>query len=152
MYSNYNQIKSILNKYDIDSILYGSLGVSIYLGNFKQFNDIDILIEDVWLDEKWQDFKKIMDQNGFLIIDEKEHEFENNEKVKVAFAKQSILIEDDICQPSDAIIVEKEGIEIRTLTAKDFLKAYQFSIKDGYRTESRGKKDQQIIDKLITII
>jgi hypothetical protein len=151
MYSNYAHIKSILQKYTIDPILYGSLGVSVYLGNFKQFNDIDLLIEDKWLENQWEDLKEIMNENGFYITDEKEHEFENEDKVKVAFAKYSILIKDKICQPKDAILVEKEGTEIRTLTVKDFLKAYQFSVKDGYRTESRGQRDQEIIDKLVKI-
>jgi len=55
MYSNYVVIRSFLNEFGIDPILYGSLGVSVYLGNFKKFNDIDFLIEDEWLSNKWDD-------------------------------------------------------------------------------------------------
>lgn len=151
MYAKYSIIKSILEKSNIDPILYGSLGVSVYLGSFKKFNDIDLLVEDKWLDNQWKDLIEIMNENGFFITDEMEHEFENEDKVKVAFAKQSILVKDKICNPDDAVTIEKEGIKIRTLTAKDFLKAYQFSVKDGYRTEGRGKNDQVIIDKLVEL-
>jgi len=89
-----------------------------------------------------------MELNGYDLTDEKEHEFENKKQVKVAFANQSILIKDDICDPKDALNIRKDGYEIKTLTANDFLKAYQFSVKDGYRIKSRGKRDQEIIDKL----
>jgi len=35
-----------------------------------------------------------------------------------------------------------------TLTPDGFLKAYKFSVKDGYRVKTRGKKDTDIIEKL----
>lgn len=34
---------------------------------------------------------------------------------------------------------------VRTLKEEDFIKAYRFSAKDGYRRDQRGKKDSEII-------
>ncbi|MDP4009718.1 MAG: hypothetical protein Q8P53_01900 [Candidatus Shapirobacteria bacterium] len=146
---NYQKVNNFLLENKIDSILYGSLGVSIYLGNFKNFDDIDLLVEDVYLSDKWLDLIKIMKNNGFELIDSKEHEFINKQDLKIAFTKKSILIKDNICDPKkDIQIHHKEGILIKTLNKQAFINAYTFSSKDGYRKEKRGKNDLDIVKSL----
>lgn len=78
MYSSHKHIESFLKKHGVSPILYGSLGVSVYLGKFKDFDDIDLLIDDQWFNDKWSDLLRIMTQNGFELIDLKEHEFRNS--------------------------------------------------------------------------
>lgn len=152
-FKNYQKVNKFLIENKIDSILYGSLGVSIYLGKFKEVNDIDLLVEDVYLNDKWSDLIEIMKDNSFELIDSREHEFINKQDLKIAFAKKSILTKDNICDPQKDIQTHNNnGILIKTLTKQAFINAYTFSSKDGYRKEKRGKNDLDIVKRLKEII
>lgn len=141
-----SKILDILKERNIKPIVYGSFGVSIYLGNFKDFEDVDLLIEDEFINNKWEEFKKLLESEGFYLTSEKEHEFELDGK-KVGFASKDILIRDKIIN-NFSELVQYKNKKAFTLTLEGFLKAYQFSVKDGYRINTRGKKDQDIIEKL----
>jgi hypothetical protein len=141
-----SKILEILKELNTKPIIYGSFGVSTYLGDFRDFEDIDILIEDEFINDKWEEFKGLFESKGFNLVNEREHEFEFNGK-KVGFASKSILIRDKIINYYSEL-VQYKNTEAFTLTPEDFLKAYKFSIKDGYRINTRGKKDEEIIEKL----
>lgn len=151
--ADYQKINSFLLNNNIDSILYGSLGVSVYLGNFKEFGDIDLLIDDKYLLEQWPTLVDVMAKNEFELFDLHEHEFKNKEGVIVAFAEKSVLIRDKICDPvADSTIIETEGVKVKTITRQAFINAYTFSSTDGYRIEKRGKNDINIVEKLSKLI
>ena len=141
-----SKILEILKGLNIKPVIYGSFGVSIYLGDFKDFKDVDILIEDEFINDRWEEFRKLFESKGFNLINEKEHEFELNGK-KVGFASRNILIRDGILNDFSELI-QYENKDALTLTPESFLKAYRFSVKDGYRINTRGKKDKDIIEKL----
>jgi hypothetical protein len=138
-----------LQSNNIDPLLYGSQGVSLYLGAYKDdFCDVDLLIPEVWITDKWSDLILIMSKNGFELVNEHEHEFNNNSGVAVGFASETILIRDGITQSLDNIVVtmKVKDVDIRTLDLCAFKSAYEFSVKDGYRKHNRNKKDQNVID------
>lgn len=139
------KILEILKELNIKPVIYGSFGVATYLGNFKNFEDIDILIEDEFVNNRWEEFRKLFESKGFSLTNEKEHEFELNDK-KVGFASKNILIRDKIINDFSELIQYK-NTDAFTLTPEDFLKAYKFSAKDGYRINTRGKKDEEVIEK-----
>jgi hypothetical protein len=141
-----SKILEILQELKIKPVIYGSFGVANYLGNFKNFEDIDILVENELINEKWKEFRKLFESKGFCLISEKEHEFDFDGK-KVGFASKNILIRDKIVNDFSELTQYKNE-DALTLTPEDFLKAYKFSIKDGYRFNTRGKKDADIIEKL----
>lgn len=141
-----SKILVILKELNIKPIIYGSFGVATYLGNFKDFEDIDLLIEDGFVSDRWIEFKKFLELNGFNLINEKEHEFESEGK-KVGFASKDILIKDRIIDDFSKLVQYKNK-DAFTLTPEDFLKAYKFSVRDGYRIDTREKKDNSIIEKL----
>lgn len=141
-----SKILEILKDFKIKPIIYGSFGVSNYLGDFKKFEDIDILIDDEFLNKRWKEFKKLFEDNNFNLINKKEHEFELNGK-KVGFALKSILIRDKIINDYSELVKYKNENAL-TLIPEDFLEAYKFSIKDGYRINTRNKKDKDIIERL----
>jgi len=141
-----SKILEILKKFNIKPVIYGSFGVSLYLGDFKKFEDIDILIEDEFINGRWIEFRKLFELNSFTLVDEKEHEFELEGK-KVGFSSKEILIRDKIINDYSELVPYKNK-DALTLTPEDFLKAYKFSIKDGYRINIRDKKDEDIIKKL----
>lgn len=140
------KILEILRELNIKPVIYGSFGVASYLGNFKDFEDIDVLIEDEFINDKWQEFRKLFESRGFNLVSEKEHEFEFDGK-KVGFASKDILIRDKIINDFSEL-VQYKNTDAVTLTPQEFLKAYNFSVKDGYRIKTRGKKDADIIEKL----
>jgi hypothetical protein len=133
-----------LRQYGVNSVLYGSRGVSLYLGAYKQFNDLDLLVEDEWVEARWDELVAIMAIFGYRLVDAHEHEFRNAEGAGVAFAAKSILVRDGI-MPSvnddDFMVING----IRTLSAEAFLRAYKYSVQDGYRVNQRGKKDAETI-------
>jgi len=145
-----SKILEILKTLNIKPVIYGSFGVSYYLGDFKNFEDVDILIEDEFVNNRWGEFRKLFELNGFNLINEKEHEFEFAGK-KVGLASKKILIRDKIISDYSELI-QYENKDAFTLTPGDFLKAYKFSIKDGYRINTRGKKDEDIINRLKTYL
>jgi pimeloyl-ACP methyl ester carboxylesterase len=132
---------------DISPVVYGSTGVSYYLGNFKSsFGDIDLLIDDVWLSKKWPQLQQIMSDMDYRLVDEHEHEFSHSSLPDVAFAGTSILVRDGIMNTLDELVtVTVDSVALRTLSPQAFRKAYDFSAKDGYRLEQRGKNDDKII-------
>ena len=146
---DYNLVDRFLRESGIDSILYGSLGVSIYLGPFREFDDVDLLVDDEYVGRKWSALKNLMIKEGFEVSDEKEHEFVNTNGVKVAFAGKSVLVDDKICDLVDGVIkITVDGIEVKTLKLDGFIKAYTFSSTDGYRIEKQGNSDLNIVRKL----
>ena len=141
---------SSLQDHGIDPILYGSQGVSLYIGQFKEFGDVDLLVPDEWVQKRWQELISVMGALGYSMVNEHEHEFEDEEKSTVGFAGESILIRDGISIPEsqDIIWTTVSGASVRTLSAKAFRRVYRFSVHDGYRIETRGKKDAEIISLL----
>ncbi|HBB49452.1 TPA: hypothetical protein DEQ22_00380 [Candidatus Nomurabacteria bacterium] len=141
-----SKILEAIKKLGIKPIIYGSFGVVNYLGNFKKFEDIDILIDDEFVNKRWEEFKKLLEGSNFNLVDENEHEFELDNK-KVGFASKNILIRDKIINDYSELIQYKNTNAL-TLKPEDFLVAYKFSIKDGYRINTREKKDKDIINML----
>jgi len=149
MINHYREVDLFLQRAGINPILYGSVGVGAYLGDFKQFDDLDILVEDRWLNENWSDLLDLLKGHGFALVDAKEHEFEDNTKHKLNFSNYGILTRDGIADPEgDVVSVTVDGVEVKTLKPEAFLRAYEFSVKDGYREQSRGKKDAFVIERL----
>lgn len=141
-----SKILEILKELNIKPVIYGSFGVSLYLGDFKKFEDIDILLEDEFINDRWVEFKNIFESRGFYLIDEKEHEFELEGK-RIGFASKNILIRDKIINDYSELVQYKNEDAI-TLKPEGFLNAYKFSANDGYRVNTRDKKDKEIIEKL----
>lgn len=134
----------------IQPILYGSQGVSLFLGNFKEFGDIDLLVDNRWLYEDWNKLIGIMKGLAFELHDEHEHEFSNSDGQQISFASSEILAKDGIAHSLNEAVEEFiiDSVRIRTLKPEIFKKAYEFSAQDGYRKNVRGKMDSLVINLL----
>lgn len=127
-------------------ILYGSQGVSLYLGAFKEFGDVDFLVTENLVGAEWGRLVKLMNDAGFSLKDEREHEFQDGSGLSVAFASETILLRDGVVDGLEELVVRMvDGVAIKTLSPTAFKKAYEFSAKDGYRKDERGKDDRRII-------
>lgn len=142
-----------LRERGVEAVLFGSLGVSVYLGAFKEFEDIDLIVPPEWTSEKWAELKEIMRQLTYRLVNEREHEF-SGPGSNVAFAPMSIFEHDEIKfhEGQDIVEIELEGNTIKTFTPELFMRTYEFSAKDGYRIRERGKKDRLVIDMLTRYI
>ena len=132
------------NEFGIIPVLYGSLGLQQLLGKKLNPDDIDLLVPEDYLEEKWNILKCKIEMDGYELIDLEEHEFLKKEK-RVMFAKYKILIEDLCVDTENLKIIESNGIKYKTLTINDYLKAYEFSYKDGYRRNKNNGKDKEKI-------
>ena len=70
-------IAELLNKkLHIVPLLFGSLGLEQRLHTNLNADDIDVLIPEVFLNEKWNSVVTIMKNNGYVLYDLHEHAFE----------------------------------------------------------------------------
>lgn len=127
-------------KLDAIPLLYGSLGLSRVLGDDLQPDDIDLLIDPLFIGANWQALQDTMYELNFSLVDEHEHEFQCNE-TSVAFGDVSSLIDFAGIDPATLPITMIENVRFLELTAEQYLTVYRASQKDGYRQQQRGKKD-----------
>lgn len=140
----FENARLISEKMGIVPLMYGSLGLEYLTGKTLYADDIDILIPEAFITEKWNEFKNLLEKNGYVLTDESEHTFDKN-GVHYSYAG----IEDlesfaDICI-SDIAEIRQENTRFRLLSLEQYLKVYTASAKDGYRTEIRNKKDSDKI-------
>ncbi|MDP2789088.1 MAG: hypothetical protein Q8O46_03505 [bacterium] len=153
MDQKFSELIIYLNKNKIIPIIYGSVGVSLYLKTYRDlYSDIDLLIPNYFLKDGWRALKDLMLDSNFILTDENEHEFTKN-STKVGFADKNILIRDDIVSNLNELVAYPSNqFQAFTLTPEQFLKAYEFSSTDGYRINIRGKKDKEVINLLQSYI
>ncbi|AMA52432.1 hypothetical protein [Bacillus inaquosorum] len=152
LYNEFINIAKTLNKeLDIIPLLYGSLGLEKVTGLDFSPEDIDILIPLIFLEEKWEKLKKIMDLQGYKMVDLHEHEFrKTNTKIGIAYIEDLKPFAD--VDYNNLEIFEDYGAKYHLLTIYDYLKVYNKSLLDGYRRTKKNNKDQSkinILNKLI---
>ncbi len=134
-----------LNALGVEPVLFGSLGVSTVINLEMPINDVDILIPDIWVEDRWRELIVLMSALDFSVYDELEHEFIRDSQ-KVAFAGESIL--GDISLTKSKLVRMATGeLKYYIPTASQFLEIYRYSLNDGYRIKKR--KDNEKI-KLLT--
>ncbi|MCH5182777.1 MAG: hypothetical protein J1E00_01250 [Oscillospiraceae bacterium] len=125
-------------------LLYGSLGLEQRLQTDLGAEDIDILIPEVFLDEKWSCIVTLMEEHGYVLYDLREHAFEKA-GIRVAFASIEDLTPFAGIDPAKIPVVEESGVRYSLLTLQDYLNVYTASSQDGYRKNTKHKNDGQKI-------
>ncbi len=130
--------------FDITPLLYGSLGLEYLTGEDLNADDIDILIPQVYIKEKWTEFKDTLQKNGYELTDEHEHTFCKDD---VCYSYASIEELETFAGISVSQIEAKteDDISFRLLSLEQYLTVYRKSSKDGYRVNVRNKKDKEKI-------
>ena len=121
-------------------LLYGSLGLQQRTGEELYPDDIDVLIPEVYLNEKWSSILSLMNSEGYELYDLHEHAF-SLDGVSVAFAAIESLEEFAGIDISAIPFETENGVQFRLLELHDYLKVYSVSAKDGYRKDKKNKKD-----------
>lgn len=139
-------ISKILNEnLDIEPLLFGSLGLEQRLGTDLNADDIDVLIPENFLNDRWDYIAEIMSENGYSLYDIHEHAFEKN-GLSVAFASIESLVPFAGIDLKKIPVTEENGVRYKLLELNDYLKVYTVSLNDGYRKNVKNKNDQQKID------
>ena len=128
------------DKFDIIPLLYGSLGLEYLTGDILGADDIDILVPRVFITDLWQEYKAVLEEYRYVLVDEHEHTFVRD---GVAYSYADI---EDIepfagIRMKDIEMRKADGVRFLLLSLEQYLAVYQKSSKDGYRVNVRQKKD-----------
>ncbi len=147
----FKNAKLLNDSFGIIPLLYGSLGLEYLTKQPLQADDVDILIPKCFLEEKWAEFKALLEQNGYILFNEREREFKKD-NVIFAYAQ----IEELACFASIDLkqikAVFDTDARFKLLNLQQYLSVYSNSVKDGYRINFRQKKDAEKIDFIKKLI
>ncbi len=137
-----NELNARLN---IIPLLFGSLGLEQRLGIDLNAEDIDVLVPEEYLNEKWQSIVSVMEDNGYTLYDLYEHAFQKD-KISIAFASIESLTPFANVDITKIPVIEEKDTKYFLLELQDYLKVYTASSKDGYRKNVKNKQDQHKIN------
>ena len=133
-------VRLLSDKFDIVPLLYGSLGLEYLTGDILGADDIDILLPRVFITDRWQEFKAVLEERGYVLVDEHEHTFVRDGVVYSYADIEDLESFAGICM-KDIEIREADGVRFLFLSLEQYLAVYKQSSKDGYRVNIRQKKD-----------
>ena len=128
------------DKLGIVPLLCGSLGLEYLTGNALDVDDIDILVPRVFITDRWQEFKAVLEEHGYVLVDEHEHTFVRD-GVAYSYADIEDLESFAGINTEDIKMYEVDDVRFLLLSLEQYLAVYQKSSKDGYRVNVRQKKD-----------
>ena len=128
------------DKLGIVSLLYGSLGLEYLTGDALDADDIDILVPRVFITDRWQEFKAVLEEHGYVLVDEHEHTFVRD-GVVYSYADIEDLESFAGISTEDIEMHKADDVRFLLLSLEQYLAVYHKSSKDGYRVNVRQKKD-----------
>jgi len=135
------KIAQMLNeKLGIIPLLYGSLGLQQLIDIDLCPDDIDILVPEIFINENWEKLKNEIEKCNYELVDLHEHEFLNN-GIKIAFSYIEDLIEYAGINIDEIIVLKNNNANYKILNLRQYLKVYEQSIKDSYRSDKNNRKD-----------
>lgn len=137
--------KYLNEKLSVVPLLFGSLGLEPRFGTDLNADDIDVLIPEIFLNDRWDGIVRIMEENGYTLYDVHEHAFKKS-GVSMAFAEIESLVPFAGVDIKNIPVIEECGVRYLLLDLRDYLKVYTASLEDGYRKNVKNKNDQQKID------
>ena len=142
-YEKFLELAKLLNnKFNIYPLLYGFLGLEVLTGEKLNADDVDMLIPEMFIKDKWTDLMNYLETCGYEMIDLHEHTFE---KDNCHFAFSFI----EGLEPFAKIKVEEIEIKndknciYKLMNLQQYLAVYEASSKDAYRKKiEKDTKDE----------
>ena len=128
------------DKFGIVPLLYGSLGLEFLTGDALGSDDIDILVPRVFITNRWQEFKAVLEEHRYVLVDEHEHTFARD-GAAYSYADIEDLESFAGIRMKDIEMREADGVRFLLLSLEQYLAVYNQSSRDGYRVNVRQKKD-----------
>lgn len=140
----FENAKLLYGRFGIIPVMYGSLGLEYITNERLNADDIDILIPEVFIGQRWNEFNGFLMSKGYVLLDAKEHTFEKN---GIFYSYASVEELNTFAEIALSEIEQRcmDGIRFKVLSLKQYLKVYRASAKDGYRITVRKKKDNDKI-------
>ena len=136
----FENAKLLYDKFGIVPLMYGSLGLEYITNENLNADDIDILISEIFITDRWNEFKDFLISEGYVLLDEHEHTF-LRDGVTYSYADIEDLESFAGIRMKDIEMHEADGVNFLMLSLEQYLLVYQKSSKDGYRVNVRQKKD-----------
>ncbi|MDP2704139.1 MAG: hypothetical protein Q8P01_02865 [bacterium] len=145
-YETFIEIARKLNQeFDEAPIVYGSFGLERIIKKGIKAADIDFLVKNELVQEKWSALKECIRGMGFILKREEEHEFERD-GVIVAFAPETDVKWLTSGEPDKLIVANEDGARFRELTPQQYLELYEYLKEDSYRKQTgKAEKDKEKI-------
>jgi len=150
MLKTFFEITKILNReFDETPVLYGSFGLGRVIEKDFDPDDVDVLVSDEFVHTKCKDLRRVLEENGYTLRDEKEHEFIKN-GVKLAFASVLDLKNLIGSTRQDLEITDESSVRFYELLPKHYLNLYQYLEADAYRHKlGKTKKDKEKLEAIL---
>ena len=136
----FENAKLLYDRFGIVPLMYGSLGLEYITNENLNADDIDILISEIFITDRWNEFKDFLISEGYVLTDEHEHTF-LRDGVTYSYADIEDLESFAGIRMKDIEMREADGVNFLLLSLEQYLLVYQKSSKDGYRVNVRQKKD-----------
>ena len=136
----FENAKLLYDKFGIVPLMYGSLGLEYITNENLNADDIDILISEIFITDRWNEFKDFLISEGYVLVDEHEHTFVRD-GVAYSYADIEDLEPFAGINTEDIEMHEADGVRFLLLSLEQYLLVYQKSSKNGYRVNVRQKKD-----------
>lgn len=143
--------KKLNDNFGISPLLYGSLGLEILTSQSIHPKDIDLLIPLEFIRERWVELRSELEDQGYKLIDADEHEFSNGRQ-KIGFSFIEDLEEYAGIKINEIEQRDYKGVKYRLLNLTQYHRVYSRSVKDGYRINTRNKKDAEKIELIEKIL
>jgi hypothetical protein len=122
-------------------LLYGSLGLSLHIGDSVEVSDIDILIEQAIYDASAHRLPRLMRELDLELVDAHEQEYSRG-GMRVGIASDGDMVRFAGIDPS-TLATKGAPCRHRLLTLEQYLHVYTASQHDGYRQGARAKGDER---------
>lgn len=143
----FKNAKLLSQNFNIVPLMYGSLGLEYLTRQNLNADDIDILIPETFINERFGEFKYVLEGEGYTLTDEHEHTFKKD-GISYSYASIEELETFAGIKVRDIKEQNEDQVKFKILSLEQYLKLYTASAKDGYRKNIRQKKDEEKI-KLI---
>ena len=149
----FGNAKLLSDSFGIVPLMYGSLGLEYLTGKNLNADDIDILIPKTFVTDRWDEFQAVLEKAGYALIDEHEHTFEKD-GIHYSYAQIEELEAFAGIPVPQIQTLENNGVQFKLLSLRQYLNVYTASANDGYRINTKNKKDSEkiaLIQELLSL-
>lgn len=141
-------VKKLNQEFEETPIVYGSFGLERILQKGIKAADIDILVRNELVQERWDELKKCIEGMGFALKDEGMHEL-MRDGVIIAFAPETDVKWLTGGDPKTLSVTTEGEVRFRELTIYQYLELYEYLKEDRYRKETgKAERDKEKIQKI----
>lgn len=146
-FKTFLEIAKALNRKGIMPILYGSLGLYRIVGELDEIGDVDVTIQNKYLEDKFPELMEIMAGIGYSQDKKYPHEFTKGEG-QIGFELESELLEDTGVKIEELKTSKIDGVEFKELEPKHYLIIYRKTLDRWNEKVDKIKRKIEALEKI----